>query len=180
MTDYQSAEVALVLEDLFKSQAKARQGARTDLQGAANIPQNSAGSGETRDTIAQVAGVSHGTIDKVKARMLAGVKVDPTQNSAGGGETRAAIAQTAGVSHNTIDKVKNIQRDAIAEVRLCEHCEHGELAFRAIPLGENSASLGLSPGRLDRGSASTKNTPCFSEVLTWRLQTQNLEPPTST
>jgi len=59
--------VALLLEGLFKSQAKARQGARTDLREPENIPQNSAGSGETRAAIAQAAGVSHNTIDKVKA-----------------------------------------------------------------------------------------------------------------
>ena len=108
LSDYQRAEVALLLEGLFRGQAKARQGARTDLQGTANIVPNLAPSNDA-------------------------------------GKTRTAIAQAAGVSHGTIDKVKAIQRDAIPEVRLCEHCEHGELAFRALPLGENSASLELSP-----------------------------------
>jgi len=70
LTDYQRAEVALLLEGLFKSQAKARQGARTDLQAASNIVENlppSEDSGKSRDAIAAIANVSGRTIDKVKA-----------------------------------------------------------------------------------------------------------------
>ena len=52
-------------EDLAKL-AKERQGRRTDLEDADNIPANLPGSsGETRDVLAEMAGVSHGTLDKV-------------------------------------------------------------------------------------------------------------------
>jgi len=57
--------LALKLEAIISEGAKARQGARTDL----NIPPNSAESLkpiETRNEIAKIAGVGHDTIAKIK------------------------------------------------------------------------------------------------------------------
>ncbi|OFC41590.1 hypothetical protein BAE30_15915 [Acidithiobacillus caldus] len=67
LSDYQRAEVALLLEGLFRGQARERQLAT--LKQNADVPNLAPrdDTGKTRTAIAQVAGVSHGTIDKVKA-----------------------------------------------------------------------------------------------------------------
>lgn len=67
LTDYQRAEIALSLKDDLAKLAKERQGRRTDLEDADNIPANLPGSsGETRDALADMAGVSGRTLDKVE------------------------------------------------------------------------------------------------------------------
>ena len=59
---YVRSVLALKLKPLMAEKAKERQGTRTDLD---NIPPMLAGS-ETRDKLAEIAGVSHGTIAKVE------------------------------------------------------------------------------------------------------------------
>jgi hypothetical protein len=54
--------LALQLKGVIAARAKARQGTRTDI--VPNLAQCSPG--KTRDALAAVAGVSHGTIDKVE------------------------------------------------------------------------------------------------------------------
>ena len=82
LTKYQKSKLALAYEPILKTQAKKRQGQRNDLcrNSAAdsvgetnadndNIPQKSAESykeNETRNKVAEIAGVSHDTIAKVK------------------------------------------------------------------------------------------------------------------
>ncbi|WP_163098557.1 DNA N-6-adenine-methyltransferase [Acidithiobacillus ferrianus] len=98
LNDYQRSEIALQLEGIFKEQAKERQGTRTDLdppiinfvptlaQSAESIEaptlaprqdrqktETEHGKSRTRDAIAKTAGVSHGTIDKVKAIRAAAI-----------------------------------------------------------------------------------------------------------
>ena len=66
LTSYQRGKLALRFEPLLRAQALERQGRRTDLH---NMVQNSAPSsagGKTRAKIAELAGVSHDTIKKVK------------------------------------------------------------------------------------------------------------------
>ena len=63
--DYVKCELVLPLEDELKALAKKRQGQRNDL----NIRPNLAGSNVTktsRDSLSEMAGVSHGTFDKAK------------------------------------------------------------------------------------------------------------------
>lgn len=64
LTDFQRAELALQAEPLIAARAKARQGARNDL----NIPANLPGSEnkETRDELAEMSGMSARNISKVK------------------------------------------------------------------------------------------------------------------
>lgn len=60
--------MALLLEGLFRGQARGRQLATLKQNAVEDtVKQNSAERGETRAAIAQTAGVSHDTIDKVKA-----------------------------------------------------------------------------------------------------------------
>lgn len=97
LNDYQRSEIALLLEEILKEQAKERQGARTDLtdlEPVQDIPQNSAES----------------ELEPVRAKVA---NLPPRHDR----ETRNAIAKTAGVSHDTIKKVKNIRDDAIPEVQ---------------------------------------------------------------
>ena len=55
------------LKEDFAKLARERQGRRTDLEDADNIPANLPGSsGETRDALADMAGVSGRTLDKVE------------------------------------------------------------------------------------------------------------------
>jgi hypothetical protein len=76
LESFQRAELALMLEPMIAERAKRQQGARTDL------PQNSAEGFqpiETREELAQRAGVSHDTIRKVKA-ILKGAD-EPTKDA---------------------------------------------------------------------------------------------------
>lgn len=63
---YQRSEMALKFEPLLKQRAKAKQGTRNDLD--PNFGQNSAQSSDGRSShkIAEIAGVSHDTIKRVK------------------------------------------------------------------------------------------------------------------
>ena len=64
--DFVKCETVLPLEEELKAEAKKRQGQRNDIR---NIPPNLAGSPEkkeSRDLLASLAGVSHGTLDKAK------------------------------------------------------------------------------------------------------------------
>lgn len=64
--DFVRCELVLPLEEELKAEAKKRQGQRNDLQ---NIPPNLAGScgnGDSRDSLARMAGVSHGNLSKAK------------------------------------------------------------------------------------------------------------------
>lgn len=64
LTAMQRAELALKLKEAVAAEAKKRQGARNDLK--KNIPPKLAGSSETRDELAKMANVSHGTLAKVE------------------------------------------------------------------------------------------------------------------
>jgi hypothetical protein len=62
LSPYQKAELALAMDPFLAAQAKKRQ----VLAGKKKLPQNSAEAGETREKIADLAGVSHDTVAKVK------------------------------------------------------------------------------------------------------------------
>lgn len=64
ITDFARVEISLKLKDRLAAQAKKRQGRKPDE----NIVQNSAqcSGGRTRDAVAESAGVSHDTVDKVE------------------------------------------------------------------------------------------------------------------
>ena len=66
LSEFVKCELVLPLEASLKAEAKKRQGQRNDLK---NIPQNSAGSTkgrETREVLADMAGVSRDTLGKAK------------------------------------------------------------------------------------------------------------------
>ncbi len=79
LSAYTRGELALQLEELLAAAAKERQGSRTDLLPSNLVPTLAQGqtssNGRTRGQLAQVAGVSHGTIDKIK---LIQAKADDT------------------------------------------------------------------------------------------------------
>lgn len=91
LTKFQRSELALKLKPMLAAQAKKRQGTRNDL----NIPQNSAESsksGETREDLAKIAGVSRDTIDKVSVIQKNGSKEQIERARIGGkGNTVNAI-----------------------------------------------------------------------------------------
>lgn len=93
LSNYQRSVLALALDGLFKEKAKENQGKRTDLTSGTNMPNV-----ETRKELAKVAGVSHGTIDKVK-------KIEAVAST----ETRAKIS-TGEISIN----------EAYKEIRVAE------------------------------------------------------------
>lgn len=69
LPDFVKCELVLPIEAELKAEAKKRQGRRNDLK---NIPPNLAGSsdqGDSRDSLAKIAGVSHGTLNKAKTLM---------------------------------------------------------------------------------------------------------------
>ena len=65
LTDFAKCELVLPLEATIKAEAKRRQGVRNDLN---HIPPDLAESkrGDSRDELAHMAGVGHGTLDKAK------------------------------------------------------------------------------------------------------------------
>lgn len=63
LTPYQRSTLALEMEGVFREQAKERQGIRVDIQ---EICPESYETGQTRDELGKIAGVSGKTIDKVK------------------------------------------------------------------------------------------------------------------
>lgn len=82
----------LPLEEELKAEAKKRQGQRNDIK---NIPQNSAESGkgaETREELAEMAGVSRDTISKVK-KLIADAD-DETKDKLRSGEVSIHRAYT--------------------------------------------------------------------------------------
>ena len=64
LTPFQRCEMVLPYEAELKAEAKKRQGRRTDLYG---VGDQAAGIGRTCDILAEMAGVSHGNLSKVKA-----------------------------------------------------------------------------------------------------------------
>ena len=97
LNDYQRSEIALLLEEILKEQAKERQGTRTDLESAPNI----------------VANLPE--CDSADAEPPRQARQDKQNTEQG--RTREAIAKTAGVSGRTVDKVKTIRSTAIPEVQ---------------------------------------------------------------
>ena len=65
MTSYQRAELSLRFKDAIAAKAKDRQGTRSDLADG-NIPQTFAECKETRQELAEIADVSHTTLNKVE------------------------------------------------------------------------------------------------------------------
>ena len=67
LTAMQRAELALKLKDAIASEAKKRQGARNDLKAKKDIvPTLAQSPSKTRDELAKMANVSHGTLAKVE------------------------------------------------------------------------------------------------------------------
>lgn len=97
--------------DAMKALAKERQGRRTDLSN--NIPPMLAGSsperGDSRDALGKVAGVSHGTLQKVKK--LADAADDETKQKLRRGDV-------------SINKAYNelMQKEHDGETKVCERC----------------------------------------------------------
>lgn len=83
-------ELVLPLEEELKAEAKKRQGQRNDLS---NIVPNLAQSSRSRDELAQMAGVSHGTMDK--ARKLAESADEETLEKLRNGDISIHRAYTA-------------------------------------------------------------------------------------
>jgi len=68
LSTWELGKHALMFEPLFKEQAKERQVLGGELKGKLQpMLAEATEKGETRDKIAEIAGISHGTMDKVKA-----------------------------------------------------------------------------------------------------------------
>ena len=112
LTTYQKGELALRFEPLMMIKAREHQGERTDLQ---NIGQNSARceQGKTHRAshkIADIAGVSHDTIKKVKK--LAASADDETKQRLRRGDISINKAYTA-----------LMQKEHDGETKVCERCQ---------------------------------------------------------
>jgi N6-adenosine-specific RNA methylase IME4 len=62
LSAYEAGRLALMFEPAIKKESKERQGARTDI--VPTLAQSE--TGKSRDKVAEIAGLSHGTIDKIK------------------------------------------------------------------------------------------------------------------
>ena len=112
LTTYQKGELALRFEPLLKAQAKERQATSTGGN-APQLVQNSsqAGCGEkTREKIADIAGVSHDTIKKVKKLVTSAD--DETKQRLRRGDVSINKAYTD-LMHKEHD----------GEVKICERCQ---------------------------------------------------------
>jgi DNA-binding transcriptional MerR regulator len=74
-------ELALLSEKLIREKTKENQGKRNDLmqkisQGDDNIQQKTSGS-QTREQVAELAGVSHDTVSRYKETLLISCEVFP-------------------------------------------------------------------------------------------------------
>ena len=66
LSNFQRGEAVLVKESIIKEKAKERQGKRNDLSNIVPTLAPSNDTGKTRDSLAKEAGMSHGTLDKIK------------------------------------------------------------------------------------------------------------------
>ena len=106
LNSYQRSNLALKLEPLLASEAEERQGQRTDLG------QNSARSssmGRTSHKLAELAGVSHDTIKKVK-------KLNETVDEVTKGKLRRGDISV----HKAYTEL--MQKEHAHETRVCERC----------------------------------------------------------
>ena len=131
LTTYQKSELALKFEPLLREQAKERQATST----GGNCPQlvqnsSQAGNGEkTRQKIADIAGVSHDTIKKVKK--LAEAADEETKRKLRHGDVSINKAYTA-----------LMQKEHEGETKICERCKRDKpMSEFSIP----SNAHGFSP-----------------------------------
>ena len=125
LNSYQRSDLALKLEPLMASEAKLRKGQRTDLG------QNSApGSqmGKTSHKLAEMAGVSHDTIKKVKKL-----------NEAADEETKGKLRRGEVSVHKAYTDL--MQREHENETRICDRCKREKPIFAfSIPSNRHGFS----------------------------------------
>ena len=111
LTTYQKGELALRFEPLMKAQARERQATSTGGE-SPQLTQNSAEAekGETRKKLADIAGVSHDTIKKVKK--LASSADAETKQRLRRGDVSINKAYTA-----------LMQKEHDGETKVCERCQ---------------------------------------------------------
>ena len=125
LNSYQRSDLALKLEPLMASEAKLRKGQRTDLG------QNSApGSqmGKTSHKLAEMAGVSHDTIKKVKKL-----------NEAADEETKSKLRRGEVTVHKAYTEL--MQKEHENETRICDRCKQEKpVAAFSIPSNRHGFS----------------------------------------
>lgn len=125
LNSYQRSDLALKLEPLMASEAKLRKGQRTDLG------QNSApGSqmGKTSHKLADMAGVSHDTIKKVKKL-----------NEAADEETKGKLRRGEVTVHKAYTEL--MQKEHKNETRVCDRCKQEKpVAEFSIPSNRHGFS----------------------------------------
>ena len=125
LNSYQRSNLALKLEPLLASEAEERQGQRTDLG------QNSARSssmGRTSHKLAELAGVSHDTIKKVK-------KLNETVDEVTKGKLRRGDISV----HKAYTEL--MQKEHAHETRVCERCgKEKPMSDFAIPSNRHGFS----------------------------------------
>ena len=125
LNSYQRSDLALKLEPLMASEAKLRKGQRTDLG------QNSApGSqmGKTSHKLAEMAGVSHDTIKKVKKL-----------NEAADEETKGKLRRGEVTVHKAYTEL--MQKEHENEKRICDRCKQEKpVAAFSIPSNRHGFS----------------------------------------
>ena len=125
LNSYQRSDLVLKLEPLMASEAKLRKGQRTDLG------QNSApGSqmGKTSHKLAEMAGVSHDTIKKVKKL-----------NEAADEETKSKLRRGEVTVHKAYTEL--MQKEHENETRVCDRCKQEKpVAAFSIPSNRHGFS----------------------------------------
>jgi len=125
LNSYQRSDLVLKLEPLMASEAKLRKGQRTDLG------QNSApGSqmGKTSHKLAEMAGVSHDTIKKVKKL-----------NEAADEETKGKLRRGEVTVHKAYTEL--MQKEHENETRICDRCKQEKpVAAFSIPSNRHGFS----------------------------------------
>lgn len=142
LNSYQRVELALCFEPLLEADAKKRQGMRTDLTD--NIPQNSsecscednkpeaqsekAAKRETRNKLADLAGVSHDTVKKVK-------KLSESADE----ETKGKLRRGEVSVHKAYTEL--MQKEHENETRVCDRCKQEKpVAAFSIPSNRHGFS----------------------------------------
>ena len=125
LNSYQRSELALKLEPLMASEAKLRRGQRTDL-GKNSAPGSQRG--KTSHKIAEMAGVSHDTIKKVKKL-----------NESADDETKGKLRRGEVSVHKAYTEL--MQKEHEDETRVCDRCgQEKPVAEFSIPSNRHGFS----------------------------------------
>ena len=128
LTPYHKGELALKYEPIYREKAKETQGTRNDLRDdfVPNLAQSSK-KARTRDRVANIAGVSHGTMDKIKC-------LDEKADD----ETKAKLRRGDITVHKAYTDL--MKKEHEGETKVCDRCGK-EKPITDFPIHSNKQSF---------------------------------------